>query len=85
MIEVWDKDGNKFYLAGGEGSTIHLQDEQGVIHEVPAGKLTEQYTGCPPDVREALERLWKMIQDGDITMDEIRKLRDSKSTTESPD
>lgn len=75
MIELYDATGKKFHLLGGEDSTIHLQDEQGNIIQVPAGELTEQYSQYPPEVHEAAKKLFEMIRSGETTWDEIRKIK----------
>jgi effector-binding domain-containing protein len=77
MIELYDAAGKKYNLAGGEGSTIDLQDEQGNIIHVPAGELCKRYSGYPPEVQEAARKLIDMVASGKITWDEIRKIKEA--------
>jgi hypothetical protein len=77
MIELYDAAGKKYQVTGGEGSTIHLQDEQGNIIPVPAGELCKQYSGYPPEVHDAARKLTDMVRSGDITWDDIRKIKEA--------
>jgi hypothetical protein len=74
MKKLYDASGKVYYLVSGEGSTIHLKDGQGNIIHVPAGELCKRYSGYPPEVHEAFNKLKDMVDSGETTWDEIRKL-----------
>lgn len=77
MKKLYDASGKIYYLVGGEGSTMHLKDGQGNIIHVPASELCKRFSGYPPEVHEAAEKLFEMVRSGEITWDEIRKIKES--------
>lgn len=77
-LTLYDKKGTKYIVVRGtEEGTIILKSEF-EIKGVPSSKLSN-YSMYPPEVHQAMEGLCELLKSGEITMEDIRRMK--KRTT----
>ena len=82
-MKLYDKEGNEYTFVGGHDNTIIIEGTNGK-KEVQSSDLN-LYSAYPPEVTKAIRILVNMLKDGEITPDDLRKLRDGDSTKEYSD